>query len=145
MKINKDLIIEDSNYALKDIPERLPIIDKLSSRIRIWSGSRTTGQTVTLDNSYTWESLGKFKNLILIYQFSATNTTTSVYLAYEQICNATSINLNDNKRVTNSQAHFTIDGSQKNINFIPASAISSNTIKLDWGDVGVLTAMYIDY
>lgn len=146
MKINKDLIIEDSNISLDYIATNIDKLIKLLNKKQIFSGSVASGGTITLSDGLKWSDLGHFKNLIVIIQYSPTNVTTNAIFPYESICNAGSEHLMDKRRVTNCQAALAVDGARY-ATFIPSSAIGEKTIALSIAGVNGcnITGLFIEY
>lgn len=154
MEINKDLIIEGTNTSLGSVVNNISTInsnltelDKLKERQLIWKGNATSGAQITLNDGLKWSDLGRFKNLIVIIVYSPTNVTTAVIFPYDIICTSGSTNLNQNKRVTNTQLPFLVDGVIGYAHFIPTSAISETGIKINLlGVTGAATAtLYVEY
>ena len=144
MQINKDLIIEDSNVSLKEIPVMKNNLDKINSRKCIWAGTAISNENITINT--TWENLGRFKNLVVITLYTPTNVTSSAIFSFEQMVQDDAKHLNEKKRVTNAQSVYSVDGA-KVIQFIPSQAIGSNTIKFWMSNENnyYIKALYIDY
>lgn len=153
MIINKDLIISNTTTSLGGVVDNIStinsdliVLDKLKERRLIWQGNASSGAQITLDNGLKWSDLGKFKNLIAIIVYSPTNVTTAAIFPYDVICTSGSTNLNQNKRNTNTQVPFAVDG-VRYAHFIPTGAISENGIKINLlGVSGAATvALYVEY
>ena len=105
MEINKDLIISDTTTSSGDVADNISTINsnlselnKMKSRRLVLSGTGSSGTNLTLNDGLKWSDLGRFKTLIVIVVYAPTNVTTSAIIPYDQMCNMSSTNLNENKR-----------------------------------------------
>ena len=137
MKINKDLIISDTTTSLGDVADNISTINsnlselnKMKSRRLVWSGTGSSGTNLTLNDGLKWSDLGRFKTLIVIVVYAPTNVTTSAIIPYDQMCNMSSTNLNENKRNTNCESPIWVDRAS-NIHLIPTGYIGENWIKFN--------------
>lgn len=154
MQINKDLVIEGTNTSLGSVVNNISTInsgltelDKLKERQLIWKGNAASGAQITLNDGLKWSDLGRFKNLVVIIVYSPTNVTTAAIFPYDTICTSGSTNLNQNKRNTNTQVPFVVDGAIGYAHFIPTNAISETGIKINLlGVTGAATTiLYVEY
>lgn len=137
MKINKDLIVGDTNKTLGDIitnistiNDDLPELNRMKSRRLVWNGTGASGTNLTLNDGLKWSDLGRFKTLVVIVVYAPTNCTTAAVIPYDQMCNMASTNLNENKKNTNCQSPIWLDKAC-NIHLIPAGYIGENWIKFN--------------
>ena len=137
MQINKDLIIEGTTTSLGDVETNISTINnnlselnKMKSRRLVWSGTGSSGATLTLNDNLKWSDLGRFKTLVVIVMYSPTNVTTSAIIPYDQMCNIASTNLNEAKKNTNCESPMWVDKAS-NIHLIPMSYIGENWIKFN--------------
>ena len=112
--------------------------NNLSRRILIFSGSTSSGSSSKINT--TWETIGKFKNLIITIYLSSINSYAAAVIPYELI--STGDNLYSGAKNANIYACYHLEGT-KAIHQIPKSNITADTITFD-NYSGVIEEIYYE-
>lgn len=112
--------------------------NNLSRRILIFSGSTSSESSSKINT--TWETIGKFKNLIITIYLSSLNAYAMAVIPYELI--STGDNLYSGAKNVNIYACYYLEGA-KAIHQIPKANITADTITFD-GYSGVIKEIYYE-
>lgn len=120
---------------------KIPRYEIMKDKVLIYSSS-VAASTLTINT--TWEALGKFKTLEVIFHRNDINADTTMYFAYEVLSSGNYLNQNANN--INVYTGNFIGTSSFIIHLIPASQITSNSITFDSYDSGgYIKRLYVVY
>lgn len=112
--------------------------NNLSRRILIFSGSTSSGSSSKINT--TWETIGKFKNLIITIYLSSINGYAVAVIPYELI--STGDNLYSGAKNVNIYACYYLENVQA-VHQIPKANITADTITFD-SYSGVIKEIYYE-
>ena len=119
----------------------IPRYEIMKNKVLVYSGSSYTSQ---LNINTTWQSLGKFKTLEVIFHRNDINADTTMYISYEVLSSGNYLNQNANN--INVYTGNFIGTSSFIIHLIPATQITSNSITFDSYDSGgYIKRLYVVY
>lgn len=134
-----------SIHAVKQELEQLEeLINKIGTRVQIFNGTGNVNTALTINT--TWETLGKFKNLIVELNYTTNNNHTTVTFPFELLSGGT--NLSNLARATNVYMPIVsiVDNTFGKIHLVPSEYVTSNTIKFDMFDESIkITRMWVEY
>lgn len=134
-----------SIHAVKQELEQLEeLINKIGTRVQIFNGTGNVNTALTINT--TWETLDKFKNLIVELNYTTNNNHTTVTFPFELLSGGT--NLANSARTTNVYMPIVsiVDRSFGYIHLVPSEYITTNSIKFDMFDESIkITRMWVEY